>query len=81
MNYPFTVKICEFNGGETLMPAVCVEAVPFNPDTPKEPNAEISHVLIFHSEGEAPEEVFNGRVFVMNEIGKTVARYTIEGKE
>jgi hypothetical protein len=78
MQYPFTVKIQEFNGGETILPASCVEAMPSDPDAPSHDRAPIVCVVIrdLHSD-EPPHEVHNGAVFVMNELGTTVARYRL----
>ena len=73
---PFTVKIQEFNGGETVLPATCVEAWPIDIGTPSSKPVPPKMIIIFHG-NEEPHEVTDGRVFVMNEIGKTVARYTL----
>ena len=79
MNYPFTVKIMEFHGGESVLPALAVEALPQNPDQISKHEEPIKSILLHQADGEPPHEVYSGRVFVMNEIGKTVARYTLGG--
>ena len=76
MHYPFSVKICEFNGAETILPALFVHANPDDIDTPTDIPRPIKSVIIFTDDGE-PEVVTEGRVYVMNEVGKTIARYTI----
>ena len=81
MQYPFTVKIQEFNGGETVMPASVVEAIPQDQDKPSDMPAPVVSVLIHDAHTEnPPEEVAYGAVFVMNELGKTVARYRLAQK-
>ncbi|QDP48439.1 MAG: hypothetical protein Tp118SUR00d2C21406231_55 [Prokaryotic dsDNA virus sp.] len=77
MKYPFTVKICEFNGGETVMPAQCIEALPKTPDKQSETPQAIHLILIHIDDSEPPHEITEGKVYIMNEAGKTVARYQI----
>ena len=78
MQYPFTVKIQEFNGGETILPASCVEAIPARPDAPSGEREPIVSVVIRDVYSDDPShEVYHGAVFVMNELGTTVARYRL----
>jgi len=76
MKYPFTVKIQEFNGGETGMPAMAVSAQPTDCDTPSTEKRPIAAVFIYCDDNPV-EEVNHGNVYVMNENGKTIARYTL----
>lgn len=78
MQHPFTVKIQEFNGGETVFPAYCVEALPDKEDQAASSRQPVKKVLIHQSNTEPPEEVFSGSVYVMNSEGNTVARYRID---
>lgn len=66
----FTIKVIEDDGSEFLK--ADVTTVSFNPPTEK----ERASLFVWYKDRPA-ETFYSGKIYVMNENGKTVANYTI----